>query len=346
MCKRAEDEIKMRILLTGAAGFIGSHLLGYLLEHTEHEIICLVRLGQVGWYKRIIEATGRIAKPLPKIVHHDLRSAINPSVANEIGDVDMIIHMAASTHVDRSISDPMAFVLDNVVGTVNMLEFAREHCKKYYLQFSTDEIFGPCPFGHPGYSENDRPNPNNPYAAAKSGAEMMVRAYANTYKLPAVITRGMNVFGSMQDRNKFVPLVINNILNDKITYIHADPTKTKAGTRFYIHADNVAHAIVFLMDNIENGKVQMNLKDIPVFHFVGEKEVSNLEMVQAIGQIMGKEPKYEMIDFHSSRAGHDMRYGMVDNNLKAFGWVIPQTFEQSLENTVEWYLENRSWLGI
>ena len=327
----------MRLLITGSAGFIGSNLLRYLLNNTSYEIVVLVRMGRVGYLKRIED----IHSERFGIIHHDLRSAINEHVARDIGDVDVILHLAASTHVDVSITDPMSFVLDNVIGTTNLLEFARKHCKGTYLQFSTDEVFGPAPVTTV-YNEWDRHNPNNPYAAAKSGAEMMVKGYANTYSLPCVITRGMNIFGPYQDKEKFIPMCIRNILLGETITVHADPTKTKAGTRFYIHTENISRGIEFIL----NSKIEIDYKNVPTYHFVGEKEVSNLEMVLAIAKIMGKEAKYEMTDFHSQRPGHDLRYGMKDNNLKALGWEIPQTFEASLKRTVEWYLENKSWLGL
>jgi dTDP-glucose 4,6-dehydratase len=329
-----------KVLLTGAAGFIGHHMLDYLVENTDHEIVCLVRLNKIGYLGRIEDIrANRDWKDRVKIVWHDLKSPINPSVSKAIGNVDTIIHMGAETHVDRSISDPMEFVLSNVVGTANLLDFARDH-SGCYIQFSTDEVFGPAPEGV-AYYEYDRHNANNPYAATKAGAEQLVMAYGNTYSMRTVIIRSMNVFGPRQHPEKFIPLVIHSILTNKLIQIHANPDLTKAGSRYYIHAKNLAGGVKAVMDWSCNIKAS---KQTPAFHIVGEKEVDNKEMVKAIADIIGKPARYEMINFHGSRPGHDLRYCLGDSRTKVLNWTRPETFEQGLKQTVEWYLNHKEWL--
>ncbi len=333
----------MKILITGAAGFIGSHIVEHILRNTDWEIITMDRLGVSGNWNRFtdIECWAKEGHRVT-FKHHDLRSPINSLVASELGEFTYILHLAASTHVDRSITDPMGFVLDNVVGTTNILEFARQQSNlKAFLYFSTDEVFGPAPEGT-AYKEWDRYNSGNPYAAAKAGGEEMVLAFANTYKLPCIITHTMNVFGERQHPEKFIPLVIKKVLNGEIVTIHANKDKTKAGSRYWIHGRNVAAAILFLLQNpnMEGRPTYEGKAD--KFNIVGEREVDNLEMAQFIAKVIGKELKYEMTDFHSSRPGHDLRYALDGSKMKAMGWSLPLTFEESLRKTILWYLKHKN----
>ncbi len=348
---------KKKVLITGAAGFIGHHIVEAILKNTDWEIITIDRLNISGNWNRLTDIDmwpeeGYRVKPIV----HDLRCAVNDQVASEIGEVDYILHLAASTHVDRSILDPMSFVLDNVVGTTNLLEFARKQSNLgVFLYFSTDEVFGPAPEGV-AYKEWDRYNSGNPYAAAKAGGEEMVLAFANTYRLPCIITHTMNVFGERQHPEKFIPLVIKKILQGEKIFIHSNKDRTKAGSRFWIHGRNVGSAILFLL-NKEKWKqgpgIQMDKVSCDKFNIVGEKELDNLEMAQIVFNIICKlDPEtprcldYELIDFHSSRPGHDLRYGLDGTKLNSMGWSLPVNFEDSLTKTVKWYLDHKNWLGI
>ncbi len=205
---------------------------------------------------------------------------------------------------------------------------------------NTDEVFGPAPEGV-NYVENDRHNPSNPYAATKSGAEMLVKAYRNSYKLPCVITRSMNIIGERQHPEKFIPMCINKILAEENVIIHANANKTKAGTRFYIHARNVADGYLHLIKTAEVGEKKVIGED---FHITGEREISNLEIAQEIAKILGKKLKYEMVDFHSSRPGHDLRYALDGSKMERYGWAPPKTFEESLKKLVKWSIKNKQWL--
>jgi len=217
-----------------------------------------------------------------------------------------------------------------------MLQFARTlpNLKCFYY-FSTDEVFGSKP---EGFSEIGDPHyPSNPYASSKSGGEMFVHAFKNTYKLPAVITRSMNIFGERQHPEKYIPLCIRKILAGETIQIHATPDKKKAGSRFYIHARNVADGYLHLINSeIHDGE----------YHITGEQEVDNLELAQSIAQVLGKELKYEMTDFHSARAGHDLRYALSPKSMTDIGWDVPDTFERSLINTINWTLKNPQWYKL
>lgn len=332
-----------KILITGGSGFIAHHIVEHILRNTDWEIVSIDRLNTSGNLNRFTdlecwEKEGHRVKN----VFHDLRSEVNQFVAKEIGPVDYILHMAASTHVDRSIEDPMAFVLDNVVATTNILNFARRFTKiPTFLYFSTDEVFGPAPYGT-NYKEWDRYNSGNPYAAAKAGGEEMALAFANTYRIPTIITHTMNVYGERQHPEKFIPMCIKKILAGETVTIHSNKDKTRPGSRYWIHARNVASAIIFLLE-----RAHWVDKKPEKFNIVGEMEVNNLEMASFIASVLGKELKYEMTDFHSSRPGHDLRYALDGAKMKSLGWELPKNFHDSLKKTIEWSVDpkNIKWLS-
>lgn len=355
-----------KVLITGSAGFIGSHLLECILKETDWSVVCLDRFDTSGNLNRIAdtEVWGK-EKHRVRYYYADLRGEINDGMARLLlmadsdqtqngfrlpKPFDYVIHLAASTHVDRSISDPLGFVYDNVVATANLLDFFRKngdlalkpHGKILY--FSTDEVFGPAPEGVL-YKEWDRHNPNNPYAAAKAGGEELAVAFAHTYKLPVIVTHCMNVFGERQHSEKFVPMCIRKILKGEEITIHANKSKTKAGTRFYLHARNICSAVVYIL---EHGKCLDGSGAQGKYNIVGDKEVSNLEMAQTIADILGKELKYTMTDFHSERPGHDLRYGLDGTLLKELGWVPPVDYENSLIKTVQWSVDDthKHWIGL
>lgn len=353
-----------KILITGAAGFLGHHLIEDILKNKDWNIVCLDRLDTSGNINRITDIdVWEKEKHRVKFYHHDLRAEINDSVArllllgnrssenfdaSKLEPFDYIVHMAAGTHVDRSITDPLGFVQDNTVGTANLLNairlFPMLKDTGRFLMFSTDETFGPAPEGVL-YKEWDRQNPNNPYAATKAAAENITISFAHTFKIPCMITHCMNVFGERQHPEKFIPMCIKKIVNGETVTIHSNSDKTKSGTRFYLHARNVSSAVLHVL---EHGKLLDGSGTQGKYNIVGDKEVSNLEMAQYIAGFLGKELKYEMVDFHSSRPGHDLRYGLSGELLKSEGWNPPVGFEDSLKRTVEWSIDpkHKYWIGL
>jgi len=325
----------MRVLLTGICGFIGSHIFEHLILNTDFDIVGIDKLTYASNGYNRLRDTGYIDSPRLKLFSADFAYAIPPGLVKEIGDIDYILHLGAESHVDRSIENPEPFVINNILGTMHMLDFAKHlpNLKKFFY-FSTDEVFGPAP-GTVAFKENDRYNATNPYSATKAGAEQLCVAYANTYRMPIVITRTMNCFGERQHPEKYVPSTIRKVLNNQTVIIHSDATRTKAGSRFYIHSRNVAAALLFLLD-------KSCIKE--AYHIVGEREVDNLDMAKFIAEVIGKPLKYELVDFHSSRPGHDLRYGLDGTKMKEMGWQIPKTFEASLVKTIKWYLDNPKWL--
>ena len=341
-----------RVLITGGAGFIAHHLIYFLIKKTNWEILSLDRLDYSGNLNRLDNILFNISdkdKRRIKIVYHDLKSEINPWIRKEIGDVNFILHLAAGSHVDRSIDYPMEFVLDNVVGTANILEFARQVNKsrklERFIYFSTDEVFGPAPKGV-DYMENDRYNSTNPYSATKAGGEELAVAYENTYKLPIYITHTMNVFGERQHPEKFIPMCIKKIRDGELVTIHSDKTKKIPGSRHYIHAEDVSEAIHFLLTNPINIELDYGGAKCPKFNIVGSEELNNLQLAQIIADSQGKNLNYEMVDFHSSRPGHDLRYSLSGEKMKKLGWEPSIKLTDRIKQVVEWSLKNQNWIEL
>ena len=341
-----------RVLITGGAGFIAHHLIYFLIKKTNWEILSLDRLDYSGNLNRLDNILFNISdkdKRRIKIVYHDLKSEINPWIRKEIGDVNFILHLAAGSHVDRSIDYPMEFVLDNVVGTANILEFAKQVNKsrklERFIYFSTDEVFGPAPKGV-DYMENDRYNSTNPYSATKAGGEELAVAYENTYKLPIYITHTMNVFGERQHPEKFIPMCIKKIRDGELVTIHSDKTKKIPGSRHYIHAEDVSEAIHFLLTNPINIELDYGGAKCPKFNIVGSEELNNLQLAQIIADSQGKNLNYEMVDFHSSRPGHDLRYSLSGEKMKKLGWEPSIKLTDRIKQVVEWSLKNQNWIEL
>jgi dTDP-glucose 4,6-dehydratase len=320
----------MKLLVTGGAGFIGHHFVNYVLKKTDASVVCLDRIDSAGDQNRLTPSE-RMA-----FVHHDLRAEINWRVGDALltgrgafdaRPFDHIVHMAAGSHVDRSVQDPVGFVLDNVVGTAHLFDFCRNRraltSDGKILYFSTDEVFGPAT-EEDLFEPWDRFNPNNPYSASKAGGECLCTAYENTYGLPILVTHCTNVFGERQHREKFIPLVIDQIRRGETVKIHSDSTKTRPASRFYTYVDNVSSAVMFLLFRAVVGK----------YNISGDREISNLELAQMVATILHKPLRYEMVDFCPDRPRHDMRYAVNDSYLREMGWMPEVSFEDGLERVV------------
>lgn len=326
----------VKIVLTGACGFIGHHVAEYIHKNTDWNIIIFDKLTYASMGLNRLRKNELFDSPRVKIYTIDICNDISEGIKKEIGnDIDFIVHMAAETHVDNSIREPKNVIINNVHSTINLLEWARTLTQlKIFFNFSTDEVYGTA-LNDILYKEWDRHRPTNPYSASKSAAENICIAYENTYNIPLMTVNVMNAYGERQYVEKFIPLCIKKILNDELIYIHSYPDAIKSGSRFYIHAQNIASAVLFL---IQNGKIGEK------YNITGEKEVSNLELAKLISTYIGKELKYEMIDHVHNRPGHDLRYGLDGSKIRELGWSPEFDFEKSLEKTVKWTLENREWL--
>lgn len=378
--KQPKDR-KMKCVITGGRGFVGHHFVEHLLKNTEWEIIIFDKLNYASIPKDKLSDIDIWQKNAHRVSLYsvDLNMPISEGIDKEVGNIDYILHLAAESHVDRSISDPVPFILNNVKATLNILEYARKHPElKMFINFSTDEVYGPAPINLAGMEElgmysnyyydipdylerykdgNNNRNknwivdkiclngypeffyhhPSNPYSASKSAQEAIGIAYSNTYGVPVVTTHTMNIIGERQNPEKFVPLVIKKVLNGEVVTIHGDKTKTNPGTRFYIHARNVANAVLNIVNAGYTGYDEWNI--------VGEKELSNLELAQIIADHIGKELKYEIVDFHSSRPGHDLRYALDGTKYReAFG-EHPKGLIESLHKVIDWTIDRKDdWL--
>ena len=313
-----------RILITGAAGFLGSHLVRYLRrERPDWEITALDRLDEAA-------ALARIDPQDTRFIWHDLRATIRPDA---IGCYDLrqpfdyIVHMAAASHVTRSVKDPMGFIADNVLGTANVLEYARSYLPKKLLYFSTDEVYGPAPEGV-SFDEYSAHFPTNPYAASKAAAEALIPAWAITYGLPLCVTHCTNAFGEGQYGEKFIPLCAAKIKRGEIVQIHS--TDGVPSSRYYVHAEDIAAAVVTVL-------VKGGLMGGPVtgkYNISGTDELSNLDVAQRIAGLLGAELKHELVDFVPDRPRHDQRYAITSTRLEALGWKQRISFDEGLRRAV------------
>jgi len=337
------------VLITGGCGFIAHHMIDLLIQKTDWKITTLDRLDYSGNLNRlheVLDSYDDVTKKRVNVVFHDLKAEINPLIGNFIGKPNIILHLAAASHVDRSITHPMEFINDNIIGTANLLEYARRlDSIETMLYFGTDEIFGVAPPGV-AYDERARYNSTNPYSASKAAAEELCVAYENTYKLPMMITHTMNVFGERQTPEKFIPLCIGRVHRGEKIFIHSDHTKTKAGSRFYIHARDVAEAILFLITEKPQTPPDYGNARCPKFNIVGKEEIDNLSLAQMIAQSQNKELVYEMVDFHTSRPGHDLRYALSGELMRSLGWEPRISLSERIKQVSDWYLKNQRWLYL
>jgi dTDP-glucose 4,6-dehydratase len=324
-----------KLLVTGGAGFIASHFIDYVLKNTDWHIVILDQFTYASMGLLRLKEIKAYDNPRVSIHVVNVARPLGVCLEKEIGPVDYIVHMAAGTHVDNAIASPRDFVEANVVGTFEMLEYARRlPSLKKFLYFSTDEVFGPAALGVK-HKEWDNYNSNNPYSATKAGGEELTLAWANTYKVPVVITHTMNVFGERQHREKFIPKVVRAALHNELVSVHGN-ADGQSGSRFYVHAQNVAASTFFLLDAGQ-------LRD--KYNIVGEIEISNLRLAQKIADIIGMPLRSEIVSCDTSRPGHDLRYALDGTKLREMGFSMPTRFDESLEKTVKWYLqpENRHW---
>lgn len=334
--------MKKRVLLTGAAGFFGSHLLRHLVLNTDWEFVCICSWMHKGTPERLLNAMAGIDKDRFTIITHDLIAPLTPMTKRSLGKIDYILNIASNSHVNRSIDNPGEFVLGNTALAYNMLELAREIKPEVFLQFSTDEVYGVAPEGvnHP---EWDVILPSNPYSASKACQEAVAISYWRTYNVPIIITNTMNLFGETQDPEKYVAQLIRKINNEETVTVHGE--EGSIGSRFYLHARNGADAVLYILKNLpptlyDEGKNLMPDR----YNIVGDIEIDNLKLANIVAKIIGKELKYELVDFHKGRPGHDRRYALDGTKLKKLGWTAPFDFETSLTNSVNWTLKNKQWL--
>lgn len=335
----------MKILLTGAAGFVGSHVLAHLLAQTDADIVCPWTLRHHGNSQRLAAAIDQAPEPgawndRVTTFMHDLATPMPATLVDEIGPVDYVLNIASESHVDRSISEPAPFIRNNIELALNVLDYARQVRPRMVLHMGTDEEYGPA-YGDYKHREWDTVLPSNPYSASKAAQSAIATSYWRTYGVPVVLTRTMNLIAPGQDAEKFVPTVIRKILAGETVQIHASPEGVP-GSRHWIDAREFGAAWLHLLRTVEPEMYPDH--DRPsMFHVVGE-ERSNLEVAQTIAGILGRPLKYELVSFHSSRPGHDLRYALDGSKLAEAGWTPGRPLEETLTDIVKWYADNPQWL--
>ena len=333
----------MKILLTGASGFAGAHMLKYLLSQTQHEVICPVTYRHGGHRNRIPSLLTELEFSRVKIFEHDL--ADSPlSLNSTTQGVEMIINYASESHVDRSIANPIDFSLNNTNLMINLLEFARRMEKALFIHMSTDEVYGSIPVGETN-KEWERPHlPSNPYSASKSAQESLAIAYFKTYKIPLAIMNCTNMIGETQNQEKFLPKVINRIEHDYIVNVDTD-IHGIIGSRKYIHVADVASAVWISALNLLECASELVEKELPLkFHISGSQEISNLDLANLVGDTLEKIP--QIVISPSPRPGYDLRYELTTDLIKSLGWDESKLITERIAEIVKWTINNPEWLYI
>ena len=348
------------VLLTGAGGFIGAHILEHLLEQTDWTVICTDSFRHKGKTDRIADVLQTDTGECPpderrertRVIMHDLRAPISDQMAEKMGDINYILAVASESHVDRSIFEPVEFIRNNTEVALSTLEFARNHEPlEHLIWMSTDEVYGPIVGTH-DHKEWAPILPSNPYSASKAAQEATAISYWRTYGLPLTIVNCMNLIGERQDAEKFLPMLIRKVATGETVPIHG--TLEDIGSRHYLHARNLADALVFLLQEppalwspVIHGLPPIMDDSVLVpdrFNVVGPDRVDNLALAEMVSEIIGEPLHYELVDFHSTRPGHDAHYGLDPKKLTDKGWKPPIPFADSLERTVRWSLAHPDWL--
>jgi dTDP-glucose 4,6-dehydratase len=335
-----------KILITGGAGFIGSHVVRlFVTKYPDYQIFNLDKLTYAGNLENLKDVE---AKPNYKFVKGDIVDAdfINNLFKQE--KFDAVIHLAAESHVDRSISNPLEFVNTNVIGTVNLLNAARQTwssskdkaapADKRFYHVSTDEVYGTL--GDEGmFTEETAYDPHSPYSASKAASDHFVRAYFDTYNLPVVISNCSNNYGPNHFPEKLIPLCIHNIKNNKPLPIYGKGENV----RDWLFVEDHARAIDVVFHNAKDGST---------YNIGGHNEWKNIDVIRLLCKIMDKKlgrpegTNEKLITFVKDRAGHDLRYAIDSTKLQnELGWKPSLQFEEGLEKTVDWYLANEEWLS-
>src|SRR5713101_4510154 len=313
----------MRILVTGGAGFIGSHFVRLLLRSGDTEVINLDALRYSGNLENLRDVERH---PRYTFVHEDICDRVLVERVAREHRIEAIVNLAAETHVDRSILEPEGFVKTDVVGTAVLLETARAMGIRRFVQVSTDEVYGDVPRGRS--KESDPLAPRSPYSASKAAGDLLALSYFTTFRLPVMITRGSNTFGPNQYPEKFIPLFVTNALEDQPLPLYGDGLQQ----RDWLYVQDHCEAIALVLAKGEPGQV---------YNVGTGEERPNLEVAEAILGLLGK--PQSLVRHVTDRPGHDRRYALSCTKIAKLGWRPRVAFREALKETVGWYRNNGSW---
>ncbi|MFA7685199.1 MAG: dTDP-glucose 4,6-dehydratase [Candidatus Gracilibacteria bacterium] len=315
----------MKLLITGGAGFIGSNFIHYILgKYPNYEVVNFDKLTYAG---NLDNLKGLEDNPRYKFVKGDI--ADEQAVADLFAEhkFDAVLNYAAETHVDRSITSPRDFITTDVLGTFTLLEATKKYGVKKYIQISTDEVFGSTENG--SFTEETSFMPNSPYSASKAGADHLCRAYHVTYRVPVIVTHSCNVYGKYQYPEKVIPLFVTNLLTEKKVPLYGDGKNI----REWLYTEDHCSAIDLILHEGKDGEV---------YNIGSGHELTNVDLTHMILKTLGKDEK--MIERVADRLGHDRRYSIDSTKLrKELGWSPRYNFKEALEETIEWYKENKWW---
>ena len=335
-----------KILITGGCGFLGTHFVEHLLKNTLWDLTILDNLSYAGSLEHLMDIpVFREQRERVHFVYHDFRAEFYTSHF-EFNEYDYIVHLGAFTDVYSSIQNPKDFIDNNIIGTYNMLEYARKVCPERFLYCSTDEVYGPVKRVNGEFElhrEDDPHKPSNPYSSSKAAAEDLCYAWHTTYGVPVIVSNGMNLIGERQNVEKFLPKIVRAFLQREPIILHVSQdihgNITDISSRYWLHARNYADAIMFFLERGEIGE-KYNVTG----EYANVEEVAN--MVADILNISKDKRNIVYENCNNSRPGHDLHYGLDGSKLAALGWNPPVRFIPGLAKTVIWMRDNPRWLNL
>lgn len=337
----------MTYLLTGASGFVGAHILDYLLTHTTDDVVCIVR----GNTRRLLHVLPKHDANRVRLVCHDLTQPFTPEVDEAIGDVDVVISAASSTDIAGSLVDAWPVYGGNVTLVARLVEWARHRDLTAFVHVSSEEIYGPAPVGY--HREWESPlRPSTPYSASKVAQEALLIAGWRAWNVPLVLVNIMNQLGPMQEPGKLVPLTIRRLTRGE-SVVLVTGVGGEQSTRQYMHPRVVASGILYAVNAAvagDTGNTRERLRFQwadqlpPRFHIAGT-EVGNVDLAGMVADELGVDLDWVRVFADYVRPGHDLRFALDDSKLRNLGWESPSTLEQDVAETVAWYREHQEWLA-